>query len=80
MIQAIIGAVVGVLISIFGFLFHKRGDRIKELERDNDIKDKQIEIDEVNRELSKPVRKEDNREETTDDMVNRFNNHDDSGL
>ena len=80
MIEAIIGAVIGVLIGLFGFLFHKRGDKIKELERSNTIKDKQIQIDEVNRELSKPIDKEDNHEETTDDMVNRFNNHDDSGL
>lgn len=80
MIEAIIGAVIGVLIGLFGFLFHKRGDKIKELECSNTIKDKQIEIDEVNRELSKPIDKEDNHEETTDDMVNRFNNHDDSGL
>lgn len=74
MIQAIIGAVIGVLIGLFGFLFHRRGDRIKELERDTATKDKQIEIDEVNRELSKPIEKEDRDEETTDDMVNRFNN------
>ena len=74
MIEAILGAVVGLLIGIFGFLFHRRGDRIKELERQSDTKDKQIRIDEVNRELSKPIEKEDRSEETTADMVNRFNN------
>lgn len=74
MIEGIIGAVIGVLIGLFGFLFHRRGDRIKELEQESDIKDKQIRIDEVNRELSKPIEKEDRSEETTADMVNRFNN------
>lgn len=74
MIEGIIGAVLGLLIGIFGFLFHKRGDRIKELERQSDTKDRQIRIDEVNRELSKPIEKEDRSEETTADMVNRFNN------
>lgn len=74
MIEAILGAVVGLIIGIFGFLFHRRGDRIKELERDTAVKDKQIKIDEVNRELSKPIEKEDRSEETTADMVNRFNN------
>ena len=74
MIEAILGAVVGLLIGIFGFLFHRRGDRIKELERQSDTKDRQIRIDEVNRELSKPIEKEDRSEETTADMVNRFNN------
>ena len=74
MIEGIIGAVIAIIASVFGFLFHKRGDRIKELERSNTTKDKQIEIDEVNRELSKPIEKEERGEETTADMVNRFNN------
>lgn len=74
MIEGIIGAVIAIIASVFGFLFHKRGDRIKELERDTATKDKQIEIDKVNRELSKPIEKEDRSEETTADMVNRFNN------
>ena len=55
MVEGIIGAVIGLLIGIFGFLFHRRGDRIKELERSNDSKDRQIRIDEANRELSRPL-------------------------
>lgn len=55
MVEGIIGVVVGLIIGIFGFLFHRRGDRIKELERSNDSKDRQIRIDEANRELSRPL-------------------------
>ena len=75
MIQAIIGAVIGVLIGLFGFLFHRRGDRIKELERDTATKDKQIEIDAVNRDLSKPL-EEVSDEETTDSLIDKWNNLD----
>ena len=75
MIQAIIGAVIGVLIGLFGFLFHRRGDRIKELERDTATKDKQIEIDAVNRDLSKPLEEVSN-EETTDSLIDKWNNPD----
>lgn len=75
MIQAIIGAVVGILIGIFGFLFHKRGDRIKELEKSNENKDKQIKIDAVNRNLSKPL-EEVSDEETTDSLIDKWNNPD----
>lgn len=75
MIQAIIGAVIGVLIGLFGFLFHKRGDRIKELERDTATKDRQIEIDAVNRDLSKPL-EEVSDEETTDSLIDKWNNPD----
>lgn len=74
MIEGIIGAVIAFIVAIFGFAFHKRGERIEELEHQSAVKDKQIEIDEVNRELSKPIEKEDRSEETTADMVNRFNN------
>lgn len=74
MIEGVIGFVIAFIVGIFGFLFHRRGDRIKELERQSDTKDRQIRIDEVNRELSKPIEKEDRSEETTADMVNRFNN------
>lgn len=75
MIEAIIGAVVGILIGIFGFLFHKRGDRIEELEKSNSDKDKQIEIDAVNRNLSKPL-EEVSDEETTDSLIDKWNNSD----
>lgn len=75
MIEAIIGAVVGILIGIFGFLFHKRGDRIEELEKSNSDKDKQIKIDAVNRNLSKPL-EEVSDEETTDSLIDKWNNPD----
>ena len=66
MIEGIIGAVVAIVVAVFGFLFHRRGDRIKELERSNDAKDRQIAIDKVNRELSRPLEGMDEGKDTQD--------------
>lgn len=75
MIEGIIGAVLAFIVAIFGFAFHKRGERIEELERSNSIKDRQIEIDEINRNLSKPL-EEVSDDETTDSLIDKWNNSD----
>lgn len=73
--QAILGAIGAIAVAIFGFLFHKRGDKISELESEIDKSQKQNEIYQSNIELSKPL-EEKHVDEDVDKAISDFNSGD----
>ena len=78
--QAILGAVGALAVSILGFLFHIRGDKIKsqeqqieELEKQSDINDIALETIKEGQELINEIAKTD---ADLDSLIDAFNNGD----
>ena len=51
--EAIIGGIAAAVIAIFAVLFHRRGVRIKELEGENEAKDRQNAVHKAVEEISR---------------------------
>lgn len=78
--QAILGAVGAIIVSVLGFLFHMRGDKIKEQEQQLEELEKQSEINEIalqtikeGQEIINEIAKSD---ADLDTLIDAFNNGD----
>lgn len=78
--QTILGAIGAIVIAIFGFLFHKRGDKIKDLEASTERLETQ---DKINKEALDVINKGKEKldeiaktDESLDSLIDKFNSGD----